>query len=167
MVTPTTTVRLSIATRNRLRRLSEQRGLSSAAVIEDLVVREEEQDEARSWAEDLHRLLADQVQAYRAELATKTAGAVRGSAITNAAAVEQSAATAPNRAPQPAAPVPSTPYSVRIPADVTDAWRARVADAGINQSDAVTAAFRAFIAMDVDDFTTAVLADKRRRRNDT
>lgn len=167
MVSPTTTVRLSIATRNRLRRMSEQRGLAFAAIVEDLVVREEKQDEARSWGEDLHRLLVDQVQAYRAALAATAAGAVRGPAITNAAAVEQPAASAPDRAPQPAAPVPSGPYSVRIPADVTEAWRARVADAGINQSDAVTAAFRAFIAMDVDDFTTAVLADKRRRRNGT
>ncbi len=74
---------------------------------------------------------------------------------------------APAPKPDPAAPVPATPYTVRIPADVADAWRARVADAGVNQTDAVSAAFHAFMAMDIDDFTAAVLADKRRRRNGT
>ena len=91
-----------------------------------------------------------------------------------APAGEPTPTPAPARAPLMAAPAPkptaatppaATPYTVRIPADVADAWRARVADAGVNQTDAVSAAFQAFMAMDIDDFTAAVLADKRRRRN--
>lgn len=74
------------------------------------------------------------------------------------------AAPAPEPTPAASTPAPATPYTVRIPSDIADAWRARVADAGVNQTDAVTAAFQAFMAMDVDEFATAVLANKRRRR---
>lgn len=65
------------------------------------------------------------------------------------------------------APAPATPYTVRIPADVADAWRRRAADAGVSQTDAVTAAVQAFMDMDIDEFTASVIDAKRRRRNGT
>ncbi|CAB4907728.1 unannotated protein [freshwater metagenome] len=65
------------------------------------------------------------------------------------------------------APAPGTPYTVRIPADVADAWRRRAADAGVSQTDAVTAAVQAFMDMDIDEFTASVIDAKRRRRNGT
>jgi hypothetical protein len=108
MVNPTTTMRLRVAPRDRLRRLFRRRGVTTAAIVEE-----------------------------------------------------------PPAAPasRPVASAPATPYSARIPADVADAWRMRVADAGVNQTDAVTAAFRAFMTMDAGDLAAAVLADKRQRRD--
>lgn len=69
MGTPTTTVRVSVDTRDRLRRLSERRGVSTGAILDELAAQAEEQDEVRAWAEDLRSLPVDQRRAYEAELA--------------------------------------------------------------------------------------------------
>lgn len=78
MVTPTTTVRVSVTTRDRLRRLSERRGVSTAAILDELAAREEEQDEVLEWAHDLQNLSAAQSQAYQDELADWDAVTVDG-----------------------------------------------------------------------------------------
>jgi hypothetical protein len=69
MAAPTTTVRVTVAARDRLRRLSERRGLSTTAMIDELAAREEERDEVLAWAQDLQALPEQQLQAYRDELA--------------------------------------------------------------------------------------------------
>lgn len=69
MATPTTTVRVSVTTRDRLRRLSERRGVSTAAILDELAAREEEQDEVLEWARDLQNLPDEQARAYQDELA--------------------------------------------------------------------------------------------------
>lgn len=69
MATPTTTVRVSVATRDRLRRLSERRGVSTAAILDELAAREEEQDEVLEWARDLQNLSGEQARAYQDEIA--------------------------------------------------------------------------------------------------
>ena len=69
MAARTTTVRVSVTARDRLRRLSERRGVSTIAIIDELAAREEEQDEVLSWAQDLQALPEQQLQAYRDELA--------------------------------------------------------------------------------------------------
>lgn len=69
MATPTTTVRVSVTTRDRLRRLSERRGVSTAAILDELAAREEEQDEVLEWARDLQNLSDEHARAYQDELA--------------------------------------------------------------------------------------------------
>lgn len=69
MAAPTTTVRVSVAARDRLRRLSERRGISTIAMVDELAAREEERDEVLAWAEDLQALSEPQLQAHRDEVA--------------------------------------------------------------------------------------------------
>lgn len=83
MATPTTTVRVSVATRDRLRRLSQRRGVSTVAMLDELAAREEEQDEVHAWAQDLRDLPVDQLQAYQDELADWDA--VTGDGLTDVA----------------------------------------------------------------------------------
>lgn len=49
------------------------------------------------------------------------------------------------------------------PANIASACFARVVDAGVNQADAVTATFQAFVVMGIDEFT-AVLVDEAQCR---
>jgi hypothetical protein len=78
MGAPTTTVRVSVTTPDRLRGLSARRWVSTVAILDDLAAQAEEQDEVRAWAEDLRDLPAGQRQAYEAELADRYAVAGHG-----------------------------------------------------------------------------------------
>jgi predicted DNA-binding protein len=66
---PTTTVRVSVDTRDRLRRLSKRRGVSTGKVLDELAAQAEEQVEVQEWAEGLRSLPAEQRRAYQDELA--------------------------------------------------------------------------------------------------
>jgi predicted DNA-binding ribbon-helix-helix protein len=68
-MTASTTVRVSLETRDRLRRIAERRGLSTPAVLDELSRREEERDELLAWSEDLRAMSPDAVADYRADFA--------------------------------------------------------------------------------------------------
>lgn len=77
-MTPSTTVRVSVETRDRLRRIAERRGLSTPAVLDELARREEERDEVLVWVDDLHAMSTQDVEAYRSEFAEWSATAADG-----------------------------------------------------------------------------------------